>query len=449
MSQTIDLSSVYGPLQPNEFRALRFTRLALPLIASLEVLSLERQPVHLALSYTWQAPRGSRWHYADPAPFIIVDGVEIKIQTNLFDALVQLVPRVAAMGIPIFIDALCINQKDHVERSMQVGNMRSIYMLAREVLAWVGTPLSDHEADLAVRMLKRCGSIKLSELEVDLAMAMLKDCDQTTAEPSALTLRDLAPVLKSSEYNEWLAIADLMEEEYWHRTWVLQEITGPAPTTFLYGYHNFSREELVKAMGVAQRVSSNTTLREPLDRALGRKSAIARLALLTDKRRWARPLLLDLCRIARHTSCSDPRDKVFMSRGIARGLPKDVLTVDYSKPTAEVYLELAVYSMTSADENAFGLWRTLGLVAHPQSGPPASIPAWVPDWETPLGDVSGLLSTYNASNRIFRPNPVISGSRLTVFGKRVDTLAFRSYTARPIDARKFKEHEPDGTDNTV
>ena len=41
------------------------------------------------------------------------------------------------MGIPLWVDALCINQKDHLERNNQVLLMGEIYRRAASVISWL------------------------------------------------------------------------------------------------------------------------------------------------------------------------------------------------------------------------------------------------------------------------------------------------------------------------
>jgi len=43
-----------------------------------------------------------------------------------------------AMGIPLWIDALCINQEDYLERNNQVLLMGEIYRCAAGVISWLG-----------------------------------------------------------------------------------------------------------------------------------------------------------------------------------------------------------------------------------------------------------------------------------------------------------------------
>jgi hypothetical protein len=81
-----------------------------------------------ALSYCWGDHR-TRLN-------ILVNNVQTTVTTNLYDALWQL----RALKIyEIWVDAICINQEDKTERSLQVRFMKRIYKKARGVIAWLGT----------------------------------------------------------------------------------------------------------------------------------------------------------------------------------------------------------------------------------------------------------------------------------------------------------------------
>lgn len=64
------------------------------------------------------------------------DGQSVHIGQELFDALRRL--RLPDRARTLWIDALCINQKDTKERNMQVSQMRDIYSKAEHVVIWVG-----------------------------------------------------------------------------------------------------------------------------------------------------------------------------------------------------------------------------------------------------------------------------------------------------------------------
>jgi hypothetical protein len=71
-----------------------------------------------ALSYAWRLDQN------EPDATISCNGVDVKISANLFDALRQL--RNVHVPVIIWVDFLCINQQDVVERSLQVAMMREI-----------------------------------------------------------------------------------------------------------------------------------------------------------------------------------------------------------------------------------------------------------------------------------------------------------------------------------
>lgn len=75
---------------------------------------------------------------------IICDGQAVTIGAELFDALRRL--RLRDRQRTIWIDAICINQNDIIERNVQVQNMREIYSKADNVLIWVGEHFSSGPA---------------------------------------------------------------------------------------------------------------------------------------------------------------------------------------------------------------------------------------------------------------------------------------------------------------
>jgi hypothetical protein len=92
---------------------------------------LEReQPKYEALSYCW----GSDELYKT----IEINGQQIPVRRNLWGALKHLRHRLPRMKRTLWIDALCINQTDIMERNAQVSIMGSIFSMVTKVLAWLG-----------------------------------------------------------------------------------------------------------------------------------------------------------------------------------------------------------------------------------------------------------------------------------------------------------------------
>lgn len=82
-----------------------------------------------ALSYTWGVGEASEK--------VICGGSTLPIGSNLFDALRHLrypteKPRY------LWVDAICLNQKDSQEKGHQIKNMFTIYTKAKRVVAWLG-----------------------------------------------------------------------------------------------------------------------------------------------------------------------------------------------------------------------------------------------------------------------------------------------------------------------
>lgn len=89
--------------------------------------SLNSRPKFEALSYTWGEPGIEE--------IITVDGAELRVRRNLFDALHHLR---GTLERQLWIDAICIDQNNIAERNHQVKQMRSIYENAEKVVIWLG-----------------------------------------------------------------------------------------------------------------------------------------------------------------------------------------------------------------------------------------------------------------------------------------------------------------------
>ncbi|KAK8087726.1 HET-domain-containing protein [Apiospora hydei] len=88
-----------------------------------------------ALSYSWKD--------ADPKEkiTIICNSTAVKISLHLYKALDRL--RSDTGPVKVWVDGLCINQKDDAERTHQVKIMREIYQRSTEVIVWLGDSKAD------------------------------------------------------------------------------------------------------------------------------------------------------------------------------------------------------------------------------------------------------------------------------------------------------------------
>ena len=100
-----------------------------PIECRVNETNLSLNPHYEALSYVWGSPKSPRR--------ILLNDRDFLVTQNLEAALRQLRPH---DGDPrtIWIDAICIDQRNDEERDEQVGRIDSIYRSAAGVIAWLG-----------------------------------------------------------------------------------------------------------------------------------------------------------------------------------------------------------------------------------------------------------------------------------------------------------------------
>ncbi|KAF3767018.1 HET-domain-containing protein, partial [Cryphonectria parasitica EP155] len=98
-----------------------------PLRCEYHIVALSENPTYETLSY--------RWGDADNKIQIEVRGQQIPVTRNLYRALLRL--RRPDQTRSIWIDQLCINQEDNIEKTAQVRFMRQIYSQCTQCNVWL------------------------------------------------------------------------------------------------------------------------------------------------------------------------------------------------------------------------------------------------------------------------------------------------------------------------
>ncbi|RMJ11956.1 hypothetical protein CDV36_008403 [Fusarium kuroshium] len=127
---------IYTPLgDPDTIRVLEIDLVRRPagyyLRGRLTMESLHDQPDYVALSYVWGTS-------SSKDPIIEISGHPFQIRESLFQAITVLVSDNPKGKIRLWIDQICINQNDNMEKEHQVQLMSKIYSQARLVICRLG-----------------------------------------------------------------------------------------------------------------------------------------------------------------------------------------------------------------------------------------------------------------------------------------------------------------------
>lgn len=213
--------SLRGPRRVKTIiRLLRFsTRESTPtnITACIQNWSLDspETPSSTTVTYTWGPP--SRLN-------------AIELQGRDFPVLDQLYPFLKTIsdahdGLLYdswwWMDSICINQADMVERSHQVQLMRRIYRGAAQTLVWLGKQsLNSNEAIEVLHFL----------------------CEQ--ARGQHLTEANVTRLRSNHFRSKWLAKESLLQRPWWKRGWTVQKFIITKILTFCCGTQFFSRNVL-------------------------------------------------------------------------------------------------------------------------------------------------------------------------------------------------------------
>lgn len=221
----------YTPLnrQTRSIRLLRFedkgrTTAGTRLSCLMETFELAQCPPFVALSYAWGHPGLGRE--------ISVNGKSLRIRENLYLAMLVLreIPNTQVSHDPLrehelivpyfWVDAICINQDDVLERGHQVNLMESIFTGATCVIAWLGFEDDDSKVAIDMTRSRFRGYTKRGDSK--------EECPKS---PSSRLLRSRFQCLTS--------------RPYWNRMWIVQEFILLKNLLLLCGEHGAWWEDLL------------------------------------------------------------------------------------------------------------------------------------------------------------------------------------------------------------
>jgi hypothetical protein len=273
----------------------------------------------VALSYTWGDPADKKE--------VVINGVVVKVQANLEEALrVLRCKKAMRSGYRIWIDALCIDQKNLAERSSEVRRMRMIYKLAADVIVWLGSEAEE------------------SNEAMDLILVLAYSCKNGTDKALGAELRRDPNFVV---HGAWLALSKLLERAYWHRMWIIQELClGGSMAPILCGEKVVLWEEFFSALYTFGKHNVDVIFacidRERKAAGLGpfglNRNKIIHVNLEHQKQAGkAQAQYMPLLDLARKSDASNPRDKVYGILGLMDPAVSSPVTLDYRLSVEEVY----------------------------------------------------------------------------------------------------------------
>ncbi|KAJ1714858.1 heterokaryon incompatibility protein-domain-containing protein [Aspergillus flavus] len=256
-----------------------------------------------ALSYVWGIGGGPQ--------SILIDGRAFRVTQNLHSVLLRL--RNHSVVRLLWIDAICINQKDDREKSHQIQLMRTIYGEAWRVIVWLG-----EEADQSSEALEAIRKAAEDASVDDLPKGYSRDRpDREKHLPSSLAL---------------------VQRPWFQRIWVLQEVAlardiiimcGPVEMNgyaFISGLQSLEvlRTAQPKLQGLVQ--SAYYLIKDAVFRPSYRFNTRGTLSIGE---------LIDMYH-TRHASCL--HDKVYALLGMCSDDPStDALRPNYQLPWSKVF----------------------------------------------------------------------------------------------------------------
>lgn len=368
-------------------------------------LSLDSISPYEAVSYHWGTVSVTRRIYVDGNPFIVSEAT--------YDALYA---RSSFWRTRfIWIDYICIDQSNLLEKAGQIALMKDIYRQASLVNVWLGN-----------------ASNSLDELLVN------------------YLLQDLAHLIKKSEFSaiqlyekfksrrllglRWPAFVNFINNPWFARAWVIQEVAMADNLAIIYGsqYFDWDMFEMVAEMCCEPEMIDFLQLTQNgygATRNLFRLRKLIRIRQArldsdvlrlkdnyTDLLKIIAPILgneysePDAVRVASTSirnrlrlasllsdsagfQATDPRDKVFALLGLTTDEAQKWLIPNYSESmsTQDVYLDAARFIFAGDDP----------LCVLPFSGTGyndrlAHMPSWVPDW---THQSRGNFLTYNCASK--------------------------------------------------
>ncbi|KAK3994388.1 heterokaryon incompatibility protein-domain-containing protein [Cladorrhinum sp. PSN332] len=369
-------------------------------------VNLLTEPAYDALSYSWGSEHGD---YSRSYRILISAGTPKEGVVWVTHNCAQAISRLRLAGRPraLWIDAICIDQKDLSERSHQVSIMAKIYTSATQVVAYTGRGSS--RTDQLFDYLNSLDEERISVPTPPMPPAhdWVAALKEERKQPGSWLRSRFAPPSKNPSTptgrvpEHILTLAtDFFNLRYFTRVWTLQETILPSVNTtiLICGGKSTSASRALHVLAMLQSSTSASAAATPIQTKPTERRTVRRTNYLLDschlpgtpptsklpiptllntdlgqiftlvrKRATPNPSsaprshLLDVLLATRNRNATDPRDRIFGILSIAWGMDlphkfPSLYSVDYSLSPERVYTQ---YSELFILHYGLGFWLAL------------------------------------------------------------------------------------------
>ena len=331
---------------------------------TLHNFSRANSPKYAALSYTWGAPGVT---YS-----ILLNGSEFSVRINCESAIRHL--RRPDKDVTIWIDAICINQLNTLEKDCQVQHMRENYIHAEKVVIWLGDEDEyTHEAVALLRQVSEMGRY-----------------DPRRSSLSVGTTR------------QWKAVDELFKRPWFERIWVIQEVSLANMIDIHIGTYVLTWSIFVQALQWCDEDN------EHAKRSMMKPESLFNNACHL-RNNWARRKfhgkaigLEYLLQSFSHWKAEKTVDKVYALMGLSEAHDAPDLRIDYALSVPQVFSRVVRFFVNRD--------KRLSILGQCDNPPQChDLPSWVPDW-TPdrvyRQKISEQYRKRGSAQVIVRPDPV-------------------------------------------
>ncbi|RSL80766.1 hypothetical protein CEP51_006330 [Fusarium floridanum] len=342
-----------------------------------------------AVSYTWGT--------SERTCSLDISGANLPITPALDTALRHL--RRRDEPIILWVDQICIDQSNHVEKADQVLLMSDVYTKAEQVSVWLGPEAdrSDELMDLWQKVGQRALDLGIQDYCTRERMPLLQNItkDPNFDHPLTKGYHELVALAKPQFEDLIQATVDWNDRFWFRRVWTVQELCLCQDTVFVCGYKVVQVELVRLACTILPTVMSQLIRSHPdsdvefQELAYTALSQRARplLSIRNRRQNFNKGLgegdeLLHLFQklfVNSDTMATRSRDRIYGLLGLAVDAERLAIKPDYaSEDPSPIFTEVARKMIHN------GRLGLLSFSQFPKEHDLEHLPSWVPDWRPNL-----------------------------------------------------------------